>query len=484
MRPFLSPRRPRVGATASGSTTLIGASDITYLGKYYLSDHNGGFIHGFGLRRVAGQVRFMTMQHYPNSNIVEWAKPSSYDSTITSSDRTNNWDTASVISQQQGSRSSLTWDWAQNRLCISQAVDYDAYVGNLQFCTLSEGGSTVTSPKKLTLENVNDRQGMSGIMNVPSAFQSAYSFEPYILAGGGYSSRQGSATTSMGFSCWAFPNYVPYLASSPSNPDINTVGATILSSTYRLCSYHDHQNRGVVGWYNYTATADGTTNDDYPLYPSHNSGMGSTGITNYNFTASHSSGAIGPITYYDGGDPRDNPGSGVNPVAAPKFIPFTTGGPTGGSPYYNFAQPFNVDKMHWSSGTAYPWVWGDMYCGGAFLYGSKRGILHVNNAMLGKNYYHGSAGHFEQRMNELHIIDPIDIKDAANGSLDPTTIQPTYIIPLVETLTTNGIEDQYQPTTGAAYDYTSNILYVCVGQGETGPGAVRDFIIYAYSVAA
>ena len=450
---------------------------FNYLGKYLLK--TDAYRRGLAIRRVGDSIRLIMMGNRPWYDISEWdITNKNFDDTLEDGDIVASWGTESM---EVGSdrHVGLSWLPSINRLCILQSIDYPSkeYPVNAHFVELNEGEINVGDPKKISLKDRADRQCNSGIIEIPEGLKPFLNDYDYLVGFGGYHSRVGTFQASLGLTCFAIPNPVPYFKDSPPNPvPADDVGALI--SDYRILAVHDAYNRGVKKWHGYEFVQTGI-NTDYEKNIPWNEGMGGPVPSGY-FKAIDKSGIIGPVNYFDGGDRRQNPGSDANPTGFPDFEPIK-----GNPPYYNFTIPLQYDVDHHSANTVFPWCWGDAYVGGFIEYGKKRGFIQIMKSGAGKMFYYRSSGAGDETSCsscEAHIFDLDDLIAVSNGTKLPTQIQPMAIIPLMETLDYFG-SFTYEKF-NAAYDNVDKKLYIIANRGQSAPGIdnVRKFHIYVYSV--
>lgn len=446
----------------SGPTGLLAAEDVQYLGWYDLYNA-GGWSHGFAIRRVGSDVRFLIHTYAAENRgpITEYSFAGrSFGGGLWGDHITNQWSiTGSRLYTRNDCHDAMWWDHDHDRLWYLQSIDYpttaDPYYSSIHIVPLVNGQSSIGTAYKVSLENIRDRKHHGGVMTVPASFQSAYGWPEFLVGFGGYASLMtAQGTASMGLACYAMPDPAAYQASAPTTMVVETVaGAIIPTSAYKTLSERTVDDRGMRKYYGYDFTPDGNYEAGQP-----------TGT----FSTVAGNPVRGPINYYDGGDYR-----GENPSYTPHARPLT-----GSAPYYNYNGAIQYDTQNWSVGDQVcPFVWGDQYVGGFF---SERGLCVVASLSCARTYYLQSAVITEQYIAELHVFDLADLAEVTAGTRLKTQVQPKVIIPLSETADNFGKFhfDKY----AASFDPVAKKLYVIASRGEVSPSVERPFRIWVYQI--
>ena len=167
---------------------LVTPDRLEYVGSYLLSDDGAGYSHGFTVRRVGDDVRFL-MHTWASQNrgpITEWSlKNVPLGGTITAAHRSNRWALgSSKLYTRNDCHDSIWWDHAKNRLWYLQSVDYpdsDNLYSNIQIVSLVDGASSIATGDavyKVSLEGIRDRKHHGGAVDVPADMQAKYGWGP------------------------------------------------------------------------------------------------------------------------------------------------------------------------------------------------------------------------------------------------------------------------------------------------------------------
>ena len=223
---------------SSSSKALVTPSDFTYLGYYDVSVNgiDSPYTCGLAVRRVSSEVRFIT-RNLSGDSFVEFSTSGKTLATsgspsncqITSTTRT--WTNSGAIPIYIASGVPyLYWDSSSSKLFCNFAGDYPSGSPDLRTslytATLTDGSpGSVTSVKRLMLDNVQDRKAGTGFAPIPSSFQTAYGWGPYAAGLGGYFSLVAGSygDAAMGMSLYAIPDPASY-------PD----GTSLTTSQYKV----------------------------------------------------------------------------------------------------------------------------------------------------------------------------------------------------------------------------------------------------------
>lgn len=287
----------------------------TYEGYYEVLPYGNDttYMRAFTHRRVNGELRFLSLTW--RGDLLEFTLPSAFGQK--SSGHGRDWSLGPTGAL--GDFTGIWWEQDKNRLWVSSGPDYTANysAAHVTILSLSDTSSTATVVKHFYL-SVPGKRAYGGCSKVPAGLVSALG-GAYVCGYGGYTSlvEQGGAA-SMGPTMYAIPD-----------PDMIANGSTV---TVRVV-LDTHGSRGVR--------------------------------------------ATIPTNYFDGGDPRQNPGS------RPTSPPASSG---------SWLSP-NADGQGW-------FVWGDSYYNTGVWIGET--FASIASLCKGSCWYQSSTLAFDGRQFELH----------------------------------------------------------------------------------
>lgn len=435
-----------------GDQPLLTADDITYLGYYDLAPGVGDPFYGvcIALRRVSGDLRLLASVFNGNGAstrpVCEFnLQGVSFGSTL--STRINTWNVATLsgspplwqggsTAQEMGNAGleSLSWDSTNNVLLRHHMGGYPSGFAQAWVDVLSvpESGGSITRLKRVNIGDLMDSRINGGNSEIPADFQSDYGVGRWALGTGGYRSLedQYGGGAPLGFTTYAVGDIY-------SAVDGSTMSYTTLSS-------HNVSNLGRRSWDGYTFTQTGSNTKTFTSTecnaPGGNPAFIGVTVPVGTFTGQ------GPIDYYRAGaDPRGNGQSG----ATPTWDPVSTDTTTPGTSWGEIVPGQTL------------WTLADWYAGHAFLYGSgftKRGVIAVAHAGVGRTWYSNSQVAVERYRLEMHIFDPVHLGEVALGTRSATSIQPVEIKTLDTEFTPGNSDVTGMPS--FAFDPTTKRLYV------------------------
>jgi hypothetical protein len=420
---------------ASTSVPLLKSDSVTYLGNYGVNLVGSPivYVNGLAIRRVGGDLRLIIQildSSVTNKNIGQFWELSlsgkNYGDNITNV--TNKWAVGSVDvyggSYASKGMAFLNWDEANDRMLLSQAVDYSAlepfYPAILQSFTLTDGSpvGTASDVKAITIGTIVDRRIYSGVTHIPAALQSDWGVGPYAVGFGGYSSTESAlGQAALGLSMYAIPDYSTYAN-----------GSTIPDANIKALAARGVSPNGRANNYGYGFVPDGGSTPAFSGYPS-----GVPTGTLY---------GRGPINYLSGGDYRQNPPRG----SRPNFAPIN-----GGNANYR------PDAYNWGR-----WSWSG-FSSGAFINGTnQRAFCTIYNTYTGQWWYEASASTADGSMAELHLFNPDQIKEIVNGTRQASNIEPYATLPLFESESPPGLVSNHR----SAIDPVGNRIYILRTQDD------------------
>lgn len=415
------------GSVCAAPASRLSGSDFTYLGHYdvALMGMNTPFAHALTHRYVGGDLRFLTVENgEPTALLREWSVSGKKFGDLVSS-ATGAWNDPWGNKQPlNGNFFGLWWDELRKRLWSVHAFDYtyDVIQTQIYTRTLNADGSVSDLHGPVGLSGISAKRVYGGVQPVPEWFQQKYAVGPYVVGWGGYTSiSRGGGICSFGPTMYGIPDPSRY---APSTEMPTTDFRTIMD-----CS----SGTSGTDWYkNTTQTFDRGVRQNIP------------------------------INYYDGGDPRSNP------TTAPTDPPVANAG-------WLSPAPDGLGRF----------VWGDSYYNtGCWIDGpNKQGFLAVASLGAGKNWYGNATLNCDSRVFELHIFDPSDLGEAAQGRRAPWNVKPSSML----TLQLPGIggrpfsgNSPQGGVAGATYDALTKRLYLF---GPAGGGTYVNRL-YVYAVNA
>jgi hypothetical protein len=402
---------------ARQGTTVLQASDFTYLNCYYDVQTNGSdttYSQGLTFRYVNGDLRFISRSLDSRFEEFSIAGSNCGDAITT---MTNTWD-FSGYPQLKKSFNSYWWDAPNNRLWLTPGEDYTNVYYPSETWTVqlpNSGGAPTNVHGPVYLDVIPTKRTYGGAAAVPAAFQSTYNVGPYVIGFGGYTSlvAQGGGA-SLGLTMYSVPD--------PAN---TANGGTLNAGS----------NPGA----------------QYRVIADH---IGATGSTDWYSSGTPSSFDRGqrltnPINYYDGGDSRQNPST------APTVPPL---------PGAAWLSPAPDGKGRF--------VWGDTYFNtGMWISGPRSGFVAVASLCQGKCYYATSTLVSDARVAEIHVFSEAMLGAAVQGSVKPWNVQPaTFKTLSLPGMGSIGLEGNQEPGNigGAVYDPATHHMYlICYGCGQT-----------------
>ena len=470
---------------ASGTRSLLSASDFTYLGYYLLSDSVGdgiAFENAITHRYVGGQLRFLLMAYNSGSpKLVEFALPSSggYGQTISSS--TNSWSGSSIWPSWTSGWSHIGLYYEDlgsgaGRLWTTQGVDYPGTYSGLNYDDMTSAISVCGINSDNTLGSYNGLWGFQGVSQRcvmwkvaknPSWVQSTYGLGPYLYGFGGYSSlaSQGGLV-SLGLFAISGPDittYTPLPYTSWTSSNLNGTGAdyTIPSSAFKIVADH-RSGLADPDWYvspgSPTSADRGIRNTsfqnffdggaNYDIVGTVSVGVGSSTVTFG--TAQNASFLVGYYIRFPG---LDSSNGDYLIASSTSSTVFTISPSYGGTSAINNATGIiastaqngvisNAAIESWySSHTALEppgywtspapdgksrWAWGDTYgSSGSWVDGSnKYGFVTVGSFAGTWAGYVNSAFGSGSSEAEIHVFDPADFGAVIASTKNPWNVQP------------------------------------------------------------
>jgi hypothetical protein len=397
------------------------AGTFTYLGYYDVAIAGGDNVYGQGLthRYVDGDLRFLTLE-YPGV-LKEWSIAGLQFGDAVSMP-TNRWpEIWNGPMGMSGHFFGLWWEEAARRLWTVQAIDYNAKVEPVRLFTrtLNDDGTIASLHGPVGLQGLNAKHVYGGVQAVPLWFQQQYRTGAYVCGWGGYTSLllQGGGA-SLGPTMYAIPD--------PSDYDASTEIPARAVTTLMDCS----SGTGSSDWY----SSGQPTNFDRGVR-----------LTD-------------PINYFEGGDRRHNPSS------APT-------GPPEPDAHWLSPAPDGLGR----------WVWGDSYYNTGCWIDTPdlHAFVAVASLGAGKCWYGTSTLHFDRRVFELHVFDPVHLGEAAQGRRPAWNVKPVKIIQLA--LDPLGFpppagNSPQRNVAGATFDSASGRLYL---HGRDVDGKKGRLYVYA-----
>ncbi len=421
---------------------LLGAGDVTYLGKFPGIGWDGNSASGLIYRRVNGQGRFGRLDFLGNIagqmrkyDYREYAVPAAFDQPITPVQNFGDvWDGTYGGAM---SHNGLYYEEETGRLIHAGALDYPMDDVSQFACTclssrvLRDDGTITDRTGYHGIEGVGQRAMYGGAAWVPGWFRAAHGVR-YLLGFGGYSSLMAQGLG---------PAMGPQLMFTTNDPFTTYAGLPWGSTTHTIPAAAvkfagDYRNVPGVDWYpgGYAART-------------YDRGIQVTPV----------------INYLDGGDPRPNP------PTPPTDPPVPSG---------QWLSPAPGDPDNWNR-ASWPWkvggvAWVDDNAGTRAVHG----VLAVVTCAKGKAYYQSSSVHSDSAACEFHVYDPADL---AAAMADQTGRLAKLLRPRAAWVVElpGFCETEIGGITGVALDRSADILYITAS--VCGPRPVTE-MIYAFKL--